>query len=46
MFREPIERVIFEKLREDDILDYNSVLKPTFDFLDPKSSEDLGFKPD
>lgn len=45
MFREPIERVIFENLREDDILHYNSVLKPTFDFLEPTSSVSLGFKP-
>lgn len=46
-FREPIERVIFEKLREDDILDYNDVLIPSgtlFDFLAPTSAEPLDFE--
>lgn len=47
MFKEPIERVIFEKLREDDIEDYNSVLVPSstlFDFLAPASKEPLKLK--
>jgi hypothetical protein len=29
MFFEPIERIIFEKLREDNIMEYNSVLIPS-----------------
>lgn len=38
-FFEPIERIIFEKLREDNILEYNSVLIPSssqFEFIGPQ----------
>lgn len=46
-FREPIERVIFEKLREDDIEHYNYVLIPScslFEFLSPTAGEPLDFE--
>jgi len=44
MFKEPIERTVFEKLREDNIVEYNDVLIPScsqFELLAPNSDIEL-----
>lgn len=46
-FCEPIEKVIFEKLREDNIIEYNSVLIPSstqFEFIDANNQDELDFE--
>jgi hypothetical protein len=47
MFREPIERAVFEKLREDNVEAFNGVLIPSntlFEFISPKDTVDLDFE--
>lgn len=45
-FKEPIERMVFEKLREDNIAHFNSVLVPTqFEqFISQTDDKDLGIE--
>ena len=47
MFHEPIERMVFEKLKEDNISHINSVLIPScnlFEFISPTDQEPLRFE--
>jgi hypothetical protein len=43
MFHEPIERVIFEKLKEDSIVDLNSIIVPSCTLFSFISNEPLDF---